>query len=202
MANSEHVIGTASVLMSGGIDSAACAHLLVQQGQRVRAFFVDYQQAAIELERQAATKVCERLHVPLTILTAKPACSFGAGELLGRNAFLVLSTMFLGGCRDGSLSIGIHTGTPYYDCSPAFLRSISTLVAEHTDGRLVVSAPFIGWTKAEISTTSLPLGCLWKRPTVARRVRSRHAADVIRVSTGERSDASATTLTPDKEDRD
>jgi 7-cyano-7-deazaguanine synthase len=50
----------------------------------------------------------------------------------------------------GILALGIHSGTGYYDCSAAFMKSMAALVAEHTDGSLILLAPFLDWSKKQV----------------------------------------------------
>jgi 7-cyano-7-deazaguanine synthase len=74
----------------------------------------------------------------------------GPGELLGRNAFLIFTALFLTGGRPGLLAMGLHAGTPHYDCSAEFVAAAGKLVAEHTDGRVSLVAPFVTWTKKDV----------------------------------------------------
>jgi 7-cyano-7-deazaguanine synthase len=146
----------AVVLFSGGIDSAACAHYLQKNGHAVRGLFVDYGQRAARLERAAAEQLSAFLRIDLSMMRIETQRSFGSGEIRGRNAFLVFSSMLDGDPAPTQvIALGIHAGTSYYDCSPAFLESIGRLVAEYTDGRARVIAPFIEWTKHDIFTYSL-----------------------------------------------
>lgn len=140
----------ATVLMSGGMDSAACAHLLAAQGHMVHGVFVDFGQAAREHEGRAVARLAGLLGITFTTVHVGSASGFGAGELIGRNAFLLMTAMFLGRAHDGLLAIGVHAGTPYYDCSSGFIDRIKVLAEEHTEGRLTVSAPFLHWTKGQI----------------------------------------------------
>src|SRR5579872_850557 len=137
------------VLLSGGIDSAACA-AAAKERARARCMFVDYGQPAAEREKNAADQICGALSIPLTAITVSAHANFGVGEILGRNAFLVLTALMFGDVRDGEIMIGIHSGTPYYDCMPAFLVSMNRLVGEYTDGRTRVVAPFLGQSKLQI----------------------------------------------------
>lgn len=79
-----------------------------------------------------------------------PTSGFGAGELVGRNAFLIFAAMFLARTHTGLLGIGIHAGTPYYDCSATFVERMRVLVEEHTESGLSLAAPFVGWSKGQI----------------------------------------------------
>ncbi len=141
---------TAAVLLSGGMDSAACAHLLKQQGYSTRGIFVDFGQAAIGPETVAVGLLSETLGIETTTLLARAPSSFGAGELIGRNAFLIMAAIFLARVDRGLLAIGIHAGTPYYDCSPGFIDRLKQLTEEHTDGRLTISAPLLHWDKGQV----------------------------------------------------
>ena len=151
----------ATVLMGGGIDSAACAHLLQARGHAVGGVFINYGQAAAAHERRAVEALTNRLQVPLAVHGVTNTAGFSSGELIGRNGFLIFAAVFLSRCHAGLLAIGVHAGTPYYDCSPSFIDAMSRLVAEHTDGTVSLVAPFLHWNKAEVfdyfATSGLPL---------------------------------------------
>jgi 7-cyano-7-deazaguanine synthase len=140
----------ATVLMSGGIDSAACAAFLAAQGLRVSGIFVDHGQAAAKSEYVAVKSLASDLKIQVNRLTFSGARSFGAGQIVGRNAFLIFSALVAIGGNAGEIALGIHAGTPYYDCSPAFLEFINRAVAEYTDSNVQVVAPFIHWTKRDV----------------------------------------------------
>jgi 7-cyano-7-deazaguanine synthase len=142
----------ATVLMSGGMDSAVCAHMLLQQRHRVRGVFFDFGQAAAAPEIEAVTKLADTLGIPVSRIQVAASKGFGTGELVGRNAFLLTAAIFLAGTQSGLLAIGIHDGTPYYDCSPQFLARMKQVAQEHTNGRLDVIAPLLDWEKPEIYT--------------------------------------------------
>jgi 7-cyano-7-deazaguanine synthase len=140
----------ALVLLSGGIDSAICARVLQEQGFNVSCVFVNYGQLAAEPEQRAATVIADMLGVRLSAISISGQHQFGAGEILGRNALLVLAAMTTCEVKSGVIALGIHAGTPYYDCGPAFLASIDRLIAEYSDGRVRVIAPFISCNKKDI----------------------------------------------------
>lgn len=152
---------SAIALLSGGIDSAVCAHMLLNQGYATRGLFVDYGQDVASSELAAATAIAQGLAMPLDVRTIAGGGARGDGEHVGRNALLVAAAAFEAGRCDGVIAIGIHAGTPYYDCSPAFLEAMGRIVAEQTDGRTRLVAPLLAWSKAEVleafRATALPL---------------------------------------------
>ena len=148
----------ATVLMSGGIDSAACAHLLAWQGNTINAVFINHGQAAAAAEERAVREITTRMGANLSCYSVLGSKPFTVGELVGRNAFLVFTALFLTGARPGILAMGIHGGTPYWDCSESFVREMEKLVAEHTDGKVVFMAPFLTWSKSEVYEYFLTTG--------------------------------------------
>ena len=138
------------MLMSGGIDSAACAAFLIEQGLEVSAVFVDHGQAAADFERVSVRSLATALEIEVQEFAIRGAAPFGPGELVGRNAFLVFCALFATRARSSRIALGLHAGTPYYDCSPAFVETINRAVAEHTDNAVQVVAPFIEWTKRDV----------------------------------------------------
>ncbi len=140
----------ATVLMSGGIDSAACAAFLTAQGFRISALFVDYGQAALKQEQAAVRSLAAMLGIEVQELAFKGTAPFGPGELVGRNAFLVFAALLATRAQSSLIALGLHAGTPYYDCSPAFIDTINRAVIEHTDNAVQVIAPFLEWTKRDV----------------------------------------------------
>lgn len=141
---------SALVLLSGGLDSAACAYLLKQQGLAVSGLFVDFGQAAAQREREASTAMAKALGLDLSVRSIGPSYALGEGELPGRNALLISLGVFEVGQGAGLIGIGVHAGTRYYDCSIPFIEAMNRLVQEQTDSRIAVTAPFVNWSKAEV----------------------------------------------------
>jgi 7-cyano-7-deazaguanine synthase len=140
----------ALVLVSGGIDSYACAHFLLKHGFAVSGLFVEYGQEAQDCERASARGVCTDLKIPLRVIRVIFDETFGAGEVLGRNLFLVATALLASKEPICGIAIGLHAGTPYYDCSDGFFDRVDTLLSEHTDGRTTFLAPFRSWTKQQV----------------------------------------------------
>ena len=143
-------VATTLVLLSGGLDSAVCAHLLKANGAQVEGLFINYGQAALTREQVAAQGVADHLEIPLRTRALAPAFARGAGELPGRNSLLISLAVFELGTDGGVVAIGVHAGTRYYDCSEVYIEAIGRLVQEQTDGRTVVSAPLVAWSKHDV----------------------------------------------------
>lgn len=112
--------------------------------------FFDFGQAARLYEEAAVRAMAAHLNVRLDVVRLPASGPRGAGEQFGRNAFFVLAGAFLQRHRRGSIAIGVHAGTPYYDCSEPFVKRLDTLLSELSDGELRLLAPFLHWRKAQI----------------------------------------------------
>ena len=144
-------LGGIRVLLSGGLDSTALLHFAKAQGVFVDALFIDYGQAAAVFERRAATLISARYGVLLTEITFNVSKQFGTGEIVGRNLFLVSAALISSSYSQGLIAIGLHSGTHYFDCSPAFVQSVNTLLAEHSNGKIQLLVPFLTWVKRDIA---------------------------------------------------
>ena len=142
--------GTALVLISGGIDSTACADFYLSQGFSVRALFVQYGQLAVQKEGEASQQVCDHYRVPLTVVSCEGLMEKTGGVIRGRNAFLLFTALMEFNAQSGVIAAGIHAGTSYTDCSKRFLASIQVIFDDYTDGRIRVCAPFLDWSKQDI----------------------------------------------------
>ena len=131
------------LLMSGGVDSTACAHFFKQRGDNVRGVFVDYGQSAAIAERRAVKRVTNHLGIPLSTLSFRASVEYGLGEVVGRNAFLVFASLMGIQPRTGVISLGIHSGTSYYDCGPDFIEQLGDVVQSYSGGLLKLYCPFL-----------------------------------------------------------
>lgn len=140
----------AVVLAGGGIDSTLCMHLLRKDGISFRALHVDFGQPAASLEWAAVQWVASGLGVNADQLRVSGSNKFKPGEVRGRNAaFVFLALMHLHP-DERLICLGIHAGTPFYDCSTSFFDATSKLVVEHTDAQVGLIAPLRELTKPEI----------------------------------------------------
>ena len=136
--------------MSGGIDSMACAHFLIRQSFQVAGLFVDYGQSARSAEEKAVSAVARSLGIPLEKSSFVSTRLYGAGEIPGRNGLLAMVALATCSPTTRIIAMGIHSGTPYYDCSPAFAERMDTLLREYTSGMTRYLAPFLHWAKQDI----------------------------------------------------
>ena len=138
------------VLSSGGMDSTACIALFARQGIPLAGLFVDYGQSAVDAERRAALAVADHYSLRLHQTRWSGGMPKGAGLIRGRNAFLLLAGLMEVGASSGTIAIGLHAGTPYYDCSSTFISAMQVIFDGYADGAVRVSAPFLSWTKRQI----------------------------------------------------
>jgi 7-cyano-7-deazaguanine synthase len=136
------------VLMSGGIDSTACANYFLERRENVTGVFVDYGQMAREPECEAVQGISKYLQIPLRTVVFKSSRRFGAGEILGRNAFLIFAALMSESPKQGILSLGIHGGTGYYDCGNEFIGHVNHIIESYSAGRVALDCPFISVDKS------------------------------------------------------
>ncbi len=140
------------VLLSGGLDSAAALAFVKANGAHARAVFFDYGQPAAAQERKASAAVARHYDAPYEVLSVRHSASVATGELVGRNALLILAASCFVGPRRKVVVTGIHAGTSYYDCSKAFLTSIAQLMEEQSGGEARLFCPFSDWTKTDVAS--------------------------------------------------
>lgn len=137
------------ILLSGGVDSATLAALANDQGLRASALFVDYGQAANSAERTSSRAIAETYGLPWRAVEL-PRLSFGQGEIRGRNALLVHLALLTLQVPSGVVYLGVHAGTGYRDCSPAFIELMQSSLDFHTGGQVRLAAPFLDAYKADV----------------------------------------------------
>lgn len=138
------------ILLSGGIDSYVCAYIKKQAITDISGVFIDYGQPAGEAEQNSATAIATSLNIPLNIITLQSSDSFAEGEIVSRNAFLILSSIMFMNVKSGEFVLGIHSGCPYYDTTELFVSDMQRVLNGYTDGSAILSTPLIKWEKGEI----------------------------------------------------
>ena len=120
------------------------------------ALFVDYGQPAAAAEEKAISILSEILRFPLQkIKIVGP--SFNAGEIRGRNAFLLHLALLEFPADSGTILIGVHAGNGYADCSPSFLDLMQRSFEFHSGGSIALSAPLIDWSKNDVIREAISL---------------------------------------------
>ena len=145
------------VLASGGIDSSTLLALSVQKGLGPVALFVDFGQPAAEAESRAMANICSWLNISWRHVRYAGS-RFHAGEIRGRNAFLLQAALLEFPSDSGIVVFGIHTGTEYADCSPEFMQIMGRSYGLQTGGTIVAVAPFLDWTKPDVYRLANELG--------------------------------------------
>lgn len=154
------------VLLSGGIDSAACMHFCLDQHANASAVFVSYGQPAEEAERRASRRVAEYYGVDWFEINVKLSSPIPLPGLVpNRNLSLVALALLGMKENPASVVIGMHAGTDYLDCSPEFVHGVQAVLDHTSGGTLVVEAPFLQWTKEDIvvyaQAHNVPLHLTW-----------------------------------------
>lgn len=146
-----------TLLLGGGIDSAALIPFYQARGSALHVVHFDYGQPSAAAERRAAQGICRHYKMALTEHKLGITLVCESSEYRGRNALLLMAAA--GSEPDpSSVAIGIHAGTPYYDCSAAFLRDMNRLFDGYFGGTLPVEAPFIDFDKREVCTFAREAG--------------------------------------------
>jgi 7-cyano-7-deazaguanine synthase len=127
--------------------------------------FVDYGQRPARSEETSARAIARHYKIAFhKVSCAGPRTDF-RGEIAGRNAFLILSALLFRPQSAGLISLGIHAGTPYYDCTELFAQQIGKILDTYSDGRLALGTPFLSWRKDRIwafcKENDVPVAMTW-----------------------------------------
>lgn len=153
------------VLLSGGLDSAACLHFLQDRGDAVSGLFVRYGQPAEQAELHAAQVIASHYAVLLREMEVRSLREPGAGFIPHRNLLLLVCGLLSMEPSSAVVALGIHAGTRYPDCSPQFINAFQDLVDMTTSGTTSITAPFLHWTKPEVlaycRNVGVPVNLTW-----------------------------------------
>lgn len=153
------------LLLSGGIDSAACARFYLTLGHGVRAIHVDYGQPAASAEQRSAEALADFFGIPIQCVALGGVAIAPSGEVPGRNSFLLSAALMASGSKPALISIGIHSGTKYFDCQESFAGLWEKLLWGYSDGRVQLGVPFLSWSKDAIwqycTEHAVPVGLTW-----------------------------------------
>jgi 7-cyano-7-deazaguanine synthase len=175
----------AVVLLSGGLDSMVCAGLAKEQGFRVLALTIDYNQRH-RVELDAAKVIAERIGVERHVILPLDLRQFGGSALTAdiavpkdgvgedipvtyvpaRNlVFLSLALAWAEAAGSNDLFIGVNAldYSGYPDCRPEFVQGFENLARVATrigsdGGTVKVHAPLQHLKKSEIAQEAARLG--------------------------------------------
>lgn len=139
-----------TVLLSGGLDSATALALLHADGIQADALFIDYGQPARMEEYRSAGSLADHFDVNLHKVIVS-GISIGAGEVVGRNLLLLSTAVTARAGRSGTIVLGIHDGTSYFDCGAGFMSQAQQLVNGYHRGAVQLAAPFLKMNKGDIA---------------------------------------------------
>lgn len=138
---------------SGGIDSSCLIQYYLDLKYVVKCIHFDYGHLAFQAEKQATDIISRKMGVVVEHHILQPSIVHTNPknqELLGRNALFILSILTIAQVKSGLISLGIHAGSPYYDCSLRFIDDMQSLLDGYFGGTVMFDAPFKNYLKRDI----------------------------------------------------
>lgn len=138
------------ILFSGGIDSTACISYYLQHNFDVEGLFINYGQKAYKYEKKAVEQISEYFNINTRTIKINVKPIIEKGIIQGRNNFLLSVALMNFPYSNGLISLGIHSGTDYPDCSKDFLYKEQEIFDLYSFGNILLDCPFVNMTKKEI----------------------------------------------------
>lgn len=138
------------ILCSGGIDSTALIHYYKNQGLNVSGLHFQYQQLNDISESEAIEKISNYYSVSIKIARFCFPMKVKNHEYFCRNALFVLAATSFLPENFYRIAIGIHSGTPYYDCTKSFIIDCQRMLDGYFGGTIYIEAPFLNLAKNQI----------------------------------------------------
>lgn len=138
------------VLLSGGVDSAACLQIYSEMDVPICALFVDYGQPAAEPELSSANAIAQHYSIELAKAQWRGIFAKRAGLIPARNAFLISAALMERPSTVSGIVIGVHSGTEYPDCSQDFMTAIQGVMDVSENGAVQILTPLLDWQKIEV----------------------------------------------------
>ena len=139
-----------AVLLSGGIDSTALIQYYKEQGANVYAYFINYGQESIDSENLSVEKVVKYFNIPLRRIKLGYKIKKNNFEYVMRNSLFINIIASVIEENVDIISMGIHSGTDYYDCSKIFISTMQDILDGYFKGKVNIDVPFIDWYKEDI----------------------------------------------------
>ncbi|WP_265182709.1 7-cyano-7-deazaguanine synthase [Bacillus manliponensis] len=138
------------MLASGGIDSTALIHYYVSQGFNIKGIHFNYGQMACKKEEQAVKKIGEYYDIEIESKSFGFSFNHIKGEFIARNPLFILAASNLLPKTYSKIGIGIHSGTPYYDCTRTFINDCQKILDGYFAGTVIIEAPFLLYDKRSV----------------------------------------------------
>jgi 7-cyano-7-deazaguanine synthase len=101
----------------------------------------------------AAGNVARHFGIPLSVIRVaglEPLVA-GNGFVMGRNMALCLLALMNVRHKETTISLGIHSGSIYCDCSPEFVSLAQEVADLYTQGIVTIAAPFLTRDKVDVA---------------------------------------------------
>ena len=138
------------ILASGGIDSTACINFYKKLNFEIEVLFIDYGQPSNRKEHHAISLITKYYQVKLFTIKVSNIQKFKDGFIKGRNAFFMFTGLMNFSRKNGIISLGIHKGTNYYDCSEDFSIDLQKIFDKYSNETIKIGIPFLKFKKNEI----------------------------------------------------
>ena len=138
------------LLLGGGIDSTVMVDMYSKRKTPFIGIHYDYGQKALLGERKSIRLISDLYRFKYLMRSLNVPVASRGDEFLARNALFILSAAAEFGSRPTRIAFGAHLMSPYYDCSPRFVDSIQSILEGYFSGTVVLEAPLLAFTKAEI----------------------------------------------------
>ena len=138
------------VLLSGGVDSAACLQFYSEMDRPICALFIDYGQPSAGPELSSAHAIAQHYSIQLTEAQWCGPSAKRAGLIPARNAFLILAALMERPSTVSGIVVGVHGGTDYTDCSRSFMAAMQGVTDLYENGAVQILAPFLSWQKIDV----------------------------------------------------
>lgn len=146
------------ILFSGGIDSTSCIHYYKKLNYSVNGLFIDYGQPAAYQESHAVDKLSKYLEIDTQKITINIKPNIKNGFIQGRNLLLFAISLSNNPFSKGIISLGIHSGSIYSDCTLKFIELNQKMLDLYTNGNINIDCPFLKINKAEVCDYFLKTG--------------------------------------------
>lgn len=138
------------VLLSGGVDSAACLQIYSEMAIPICLLFVDYGQPSARPELSSAHAIAQHYSTQLVEAQWCGPSAKQSGLIPARNALLISAALMERPSTVSGIVIGIHGGTDYPDCSRTFVAAMQRIADLYENGAVQILAPLLDWQKIDV----------------------------------------------------